>query len=1040
MKKILLTIIITILVTASFSGVALSGPDQYIGDTAIYSGSTQFLRPNVLIVFDNNSTMDNSASGDPYDPGTTYAGSYDPYTVYKVTATYVAHVANSTDALENVSCASAKTLLQAFGTYTSGSGNGLKSNGTCGNGGQNLVYLGNLLNYNEGSSASATATQAEIVKAAVETVTGGARFAVNFGVMVFNDNKSGGKILKKIADISDDADFNDFIDVLPSTPITGEPLLSGNGRPLAEALYDAGAYFKEVDASNSAYPIIGGDVSLLPYPSPIQYECQKNFVIVITNGDTDGDNNPKLVNPTDLGTVGDYDSDGMDSANENSYGLGTHFMDDVAKFIYENDMSSSLDGTQRVITHGIQIFSSYKDLVERATDSSHGRGSYHVASDANALSDALAKVMTNIVLESDTSFVAPVVPVSPENKTYSGSRVYMGFFKPISQKMWYGNLKKYGIDSTNNILDKDDLIANYVDSDRDGVDDNTSTALPAGATHGSFKSSSVSFWSSLADGGVVESGGAGELLLTRDFGTDPRKLYTYTGSNTALTHSSNAFTTGNTDITDATLGNPAGGKNDLINFVHGIDSYDEDGDANTTEKRGWILGDILHARPLVVSYATFSFTPSTNEGDCNVNKSVIYVGANDGMLHAFADCDGKEIWAFTPQDLLPNLKYLNGVSHTYFVDSSPSVYIYDDDNDGNIETADGDKVVLIFGERRGGGVDTSPTTGFYYALDVSDPDSPEYMWRLSNTESPSGGAAFSELGETWSKPKITKIKLSGGDKIVAFVGAGYDNCNEDARYGATQTYPGACVTSPTNDIGLVTSSDGSNPTNPKGRGVYAVLVADLDGGGVPDVDTNGGTKVWGYTNADDASMTFSIPSEVYTLDSDHDGYKDRLYVGDTGGNLWRFDVGDTNTANWTGKKIFSANPGDGDNTDVGRKIFYKPSVAIDFNYTGIFFGTGDRAHPLNRDVLDKMYAVKDRGQASAKTESNLLDVTDNDLQDSSDLTVVNNILTALNNSSNYGWYIELDRMSNGEHNGEKVLASPLVFNKVAYFTTFAQAR
>ncbi|HLB03276.1 MAG TPA: PilC/PilY family type IV pilus protein, partial [Nitrospiria bacterium] len=523
-----------------------------------------------------------------------------------------------------------------------------------------------------------------------------------------------------------------------------------------------------------------------------------------------------------------------------------------------------------------------------------------------------------------------------------------------------------------------------------------------------------------------DKGGVGEVLLNRDLTADPREIFYYTGTKSKFTRNRSAFESSNSALKFSDLGvTDDTEKNKLINFVHGLDSYDADSDGNTTEKRGWILGDILHSRPQVVSYASYAFS-STNEADCNVNKTLIYVGANDGMLHAFRDCDGSEAWAYIPAELVINLHYLTQSSHTYFMDSSPSVYIYDADKDGNIET--GDNVILIFGERRGG--------GWYYALDVTDPDKPLYLWDLSSTESPSkANTEYAELGQSWSEPEITKVKIGSTAKIVAIIGAGYDNANEDGRYGATQTFNGAGTASG-NGEGAVTSSGTSAPLNPKGRGVYVIEVATLNNFGVPSFNTSG-NKVWGYTNANNNALTFSIPSAVTVIDRNSNGYADRLYVGDTGGNMWRIDIGDSSTLNWTGRKIFSSNPGSGGSADVGRKIFYKPSVTLEVGYELMFFGTGDREHPLNKAVVDRLYGTKDKSESavivvedSADNLHELVDVTTDDLQEASTTTSqINTILSDLN--TKYGWFIRLNQTT-----GEKVLAPALAFTEV-YFTTYA---
>ncbi len=281
------------------------------------------------------------------------------------------------------------------------------------------------------------------------------------------------------------------------------------------------------------------------------------------------------------------------------------------------------------------------------------------------------------------------------------------------------------------------------------------------------------------------------------------------------------------------------------------------------------------------------------------------------------------------------------------------------------------------------------------------------------------------------------MRIGSSDKIAMVIGAGYDNLNEDGRYGAIQTFAGTgVVPAAANAEGATTSSGTAAPANPKGRGVYVVEVATLSGG-VPSF-TNSGTKIGGFTygaTAPYSGMTFSFPSEIAALDLRGNGYAERLYAADVGGNIWRFDVADPAPANWTARKLFGANPGSGGASDTGRKIFYKPSVVSELGYKVLYFGTGDREHPLNTAVVDRVYALIDRDQTSTVTESTLMDVTADQLQTTtiaSGAGSVADLLSKLNATTNYGWYIKLDQNS-----GEKVLSAPLVFNKVAYFTTYA---
>jgi len=196
------------------------------------------------------------------------------------------------------------------------------------------------------------------------------------------------------------------------------------------------------------------------------------------------------------------------------------------------------------------------------------------------------------------------------------------------------------------------------------------------------------------------------------------------------------------------------------------------------------------------------------------------------------------------------------------------------------------------------------------------------------------------------------------------------------------------------------------------------------------VDVLTGSLVWRYSYAQDSSMSYSIPSDISKVDINGDGKIDRLYVGDMGGRMWRFDVGDSSPANWTGKIIFKAN---GVSSDQ-RKIFYPPDVTLErdsVDYEMIFFGTGDREHPKETATVNRIYAVKDKNPLSSLMESDLVDVTLDLLQDPNTSGTEKEQIKALLKERS-GWYIKLDVNS-----GEKVLSPPVVFYKTAYYTTFA---
>src|SRR3990172_6234595 len=429
MKK-LLFIGATILILSSWSvpGV-FAGPDQYMGDSAIYTGTSTKNKPYVLLIVDNSAATLNTASGQSYDHRKNYysecvaangaANCYSTFGIYYagLQGTYktnqlivdnpggTLNTSTVQGTLPNLACQNPGAVLTSLlgtvgdvatgGTYqgsaTAGNPN-LKyktSSGTaiCDTTGQGQAYaLGNFLNYtllppppvlvqgsdsldyelikshtsgdascntnpddkpNTGSvwqtywklkgahSASTPAwqpcipyslgsdTQQKLIYDAVKTVVDGARYAVKFGAEIYGSNNSGGRIIKEVKDISANADFTSFLSVLPGGS-PGSPVLSSNtGRPQAEALYDAYQYFK-------GQPTYFANPSQT-LPKPQTSNCEKLYVILLTNGLPNGENKIALAS-----LIGDYDNDGREpDATGAAYGQGTHYLDDMAKKMYD---------------------------------------------------------------------------------------------------------------------------------------------------------------------------------------------------------------------------------------------------------------------------------------------------------------------------------------------------------------------------------------------------------------------------------------------------------------------------------------------------------------------------------------------------------------------------------------------------------------------------------------------------------------------------------------------------------------------------------
>jgi type IV pilus assembly protein PilY1 len=186
---------------------------------------------------------------------------------------------------------------------------------------------------------------------------------------------------------------------------------------------------------------------------------------------------------------------------------------------------------------------------------------------------------------------------------------------------------------------------------------------------------------------------------------------------------------------------------------------------------------------------------------------------------------------------------------------------------------------------------------------------------------------------TWSTPQIKKVRYGTGKKYFCFLGGGYDD-NQDKKSLKAE--------------------------DKKGRAIYVV-----------DILT--GAQVWRWDYERDPNMKYSIPSDISCVDTNGDGCVDRLYVGDMGGRMWRFDIKNPDPSYWSGRAVFNSNM---HVVSGKRKVFYGPDVTLEKGYEMLFFGTGDREHPNELNVINEIFAFKDRGLDSTFSESDLVNVTD----------------------------------------------------------------
>jgi len=186
-------------------------------------------------------------------------------------------------------------------------------------------------------------------------------------------------------------------------------------------------------------------------------------------------------------------------------------------------------------------------------------------------------------------------------------------------------------------------------------------------------------------------------------------------------------------------------------------------------------------------------------------------------------------------------------------------------------------------------------------------------------------------------------------------------------------------------------------------------------------------------------MQYSIPADVKVLDLNSDRLADRMYVGDMGGLVWRFDIsnGQPAASLVTGGVIaqLGGAPNATPTEAQSRRFYNSPDLALvgdeysSFLHIGI--GSGHRAHPNSELTEDRFYALRDYAPFLSRSQSvydSLTPITEADLVD-----VTTNI-TAVVPAGSPGWMMQLN--TGGAWVGEKVLAEARTFNNQVFFTTF----
>jgi len=642
------------------------------------------------------------------------------------------------------------------------------------------------------------------------------------------------------------------------------------GTPLAETMCDVLDYYSgDYDDGDNIF-LTG---ATYPLQSPVQHECQQNFLIIVTDGFTYADDfNGNLPGwlPSDGLDVEDdglkHDPQGWRNDGHGNWGWrdyngkGTDYLDDIAFYMANNDFCSWFEGDQKIFTYTIGFLVDFPLLVDTA-DEAHGNGQYFLTGSAEELAEALEDAVTDIINRTSSGTAAAVLSTSLK----TGNMVFSAKFSPLN---WQGFLEAY--------------------------------SLP-------YTEMSDPVWQ------------AGVLLEAR--AADSRAIYTAKRSFWGQINERDVFD----EYLESSM---AQQQKDVINWVRGEYNagYRDRGDPGSSE---WKLGDVVYSSPIVVGPPRGPYMQSTYaqfKSDYADRDYMIYIGANDGMIHAFDALTGAERWAFVPNsfcfalnegeevvDLSP-LESLTSPgypdNHRYYMDLTPvfcDAYI-DPDQNGISDW----RTVVIFGMRQGG---TS-----YVCLDITNPDNPLPLWENS----------YARMGESWCVPSVGIMNLDGYPTWVMIIGTGFDS--------------------------------GSDPDF---DGKLRFAVVDIETG-----LTIGTRKM--------NNLTPNWTMGVANIDWDNDGYLDFLYAGDRKGRIWKYD---TTTTPMFKDRLFKART----TGNVIQPINVMPTLFLDdYNRVMIQFGTGQYFHPTDRldTTSQSFYGLIDNNSGIEISRDDLADQTDvSDLQD-----------------------------------------------------------
>ncbi|WP_053123954.1 pilus assembly protein [Pseudomonas sp. P1.31] len=532
-----------------------------------------------------------------------------------------------------------------------------------------------------------------------------------FNPATSNNSGNGGYIARSISDLAPvsgsvtqaqaDTNYNALISSINA-------LSAVANTPLAETYYEITRYMRGMAPYYNSTPTT--------YTSPIQYRCQKNYGVVITDGLPTFDRTFPTNDPLGGSRLPNWDGVNNDGNNLNGDNEGdTLYLDDIAKFAFDIDMRST--GTdaagkswnavdfpkQNMNTYTVG-FTAANDMLSDAA--SYGQGKYYQATDSTGLNAALSSALSDITSKAGSGGSG----VASGTTLASGTSYFQTSYDP---KDWRGTIKSFGFTSSGAVNTSTTLWT-------------TDTTIVPGTTAPTYQS-----WNTASNAAVT--------LAYGNFSP---------AQQTTLSQSLPTGITGN----------------DLVEWSKGTNK-------TGLKVRSVLLGDIINS-PLVLAApsdktaadlsgdSTYSAYLTTKAANMNAN---LVVNANDGFVNIINSANGTRRYAYMPSSVLPSLRliadptYINGVSHKFLVDGQVGVF--------DAQSGTAWKTLAIGGTGAGGKT--------FYGLQLFDASAGNVikaLWEVSAPTTANSANAFNDLGYAYARPEVARL---ADGRWAAFISNGY---------------------------------------------------------------------------------------------------------------------------------------------------------------------------------------------------------------------------------------------------------------------------